>query len=81
MKPTDQTELILTLVLFFVLLALAVFCGIRVNRPANPLKPRMFPYSGAMMLLAVMIVATAAHAFTLYAGVRIAVGGKPVGGQ
>jgi hypothetical protein len=81
MKPIDQTELIFTLVLFFVLLGLAVFCGIRLNQPTNPLKPRMFPYSGAMLLLAVMTVATAAHAFTLYAGVRIAVGGKPVSGQ
>lgn len=79
MNPTDPTELYLTVALFFLLLGLAVFCGIRANQPANPLKPRMFPYGGATMLLAVLIVATAAHAFTLYVGVRIAVGGQPIG--
>jgi hypothetical protein len=77
MKLDNQTELLVTLALFVVELGLLALCFRRLHQPVNPLKPRMLPYSGLTILLVVLVLATAAHAFALYAGVKFAFGGNP----
>lgn len=54
-------------------LEIAIFAGCYVvqKRPADPARPRIAPYNAIMMLLAVMMLATAAHVISLGTGQKV----------
>jgi hypothetical protein len=48
--------------------AVFLLCLYRVRQPIDPLRPRLVPYNIIMILLAVAMMATAAHVISLLSG-------------
>ena len=74
----DQSlDLMLTGIALLAEAILLALCTYRVHQRVDPLRPRLIPYSGLMIALTLLLVATAAHAFALFTGVRFSFGGTP----
>jgi hypothetical protein len=71
MNPDNQLELIITLALLVVEVAIIAYCSYRLRQPVNPAKPRIFPYNGVIMFLALGVILTAAHTYSVYTGHRL----------
>ena len=71
MNPDNQLELIITLALLVVEVAIIAYCSYRLRQPVNPARPRIFPYNGVIMFLALGVILTAAHTYSVYTGHRL----------
>ena len=71
MNPENYPEMIITVIVLLVEVALIVLCMIRLRQPVNLAKPRLFPYTGLMIFLGLAILVTAAHTVSVYTGHRL----------
>jgi hypothetical protein len=71
MNPDNYFEMIITVSVLLIELALVFVCSRRMRQPVNVAKPRIFPYSGVMIILCFAILVTAAHTVSVYTGHRL----------
>jgi hypothetical protein len=71
MNPDNMVEMIVTVTVLVIEVALVLLCVWRMRQPFNPSKPRLFPYNGAMIFLGLAILVTAAHTVSVYTGQRL----------
>ncbi len=65
---TMTSPLAITIGVLILELVLFGLCVLQARKPVDPLRPRLLPYNVIMILLAVAILATAAHIITLWTG-------------
>jgi len=66
-----NVELIITLAILAIEIALFVLCYVKMKQPPNPLKPRLVPYSLIMIFLTLAIFTTLAHTISVTTGHRL----------
>lgn len=71
MNPDNQMEMIITVIILVIEIALVALCVYRLRQPVNLAKPRLFPYNGAMIFLGLAIIVTTAHTYSVYTGQRL----------
>jgi hypothetical protein len=64
-------ELLITLSVLLAEIAIFGVCYVKARQPANPLKPRLFPYALVMIFLGLAIFVTTAHSIGVITGHRI----------
>ncbi len=71
MNPDNMMEMIITVIILLIEIALILFCVRRLRAPVNLAKPRLFPYNGAIAFLGLAILVTTAHTYSVYTGHRL----------
>ena len=66
-----DSELVITLSVLALEIAIFGWCYIKARQPANPLKPRLFPYALVMIFMGLAILVTTAHTIGVMTGHRI----------
>ena len=66
-----SSELVVTLVILVVEIALLVYCFMQSRRPPDPGRIRVFPYNLALIVLTLAILLTLAHVVSLITGVQL----------
>jgi hypothetical protein len=66
-----NTELLITLVVLLVEVAILGLCYVRARKPVNPLRPRLIPYAPVILFLGLAILVTAAHTISVLQGHRL----------
>ena len=64
-------ELLTTLSVLALEIVIFGWCYFKAKQPANPLKPRLFPYALVMIFLGLALFVTTAHAIGVLTGHRI----------
>ena len=64
-------ELLITLSVLAVEIAIFGLCYVKSRQPPNPLKPRLFPYALVMIFMGLAILVTTAHSIGVVTGHRI----------
>ena len=71
MNPDNMVEMIATLVVLAIEIALIFLCTRRMRQPVNPAKPRIFPYNAVVIFLGLAVLVTAAHTVSVYTGHKL----------
>jgi hypothetical protein len=71
MSDAVVIDLIVTVIILLIEIALVIFCYIQSKKPVDPLKPRLLPYALLMVVLVAAILATVAHLVSLLTGQQV----------
>lgn len=68
---TNQIELVITIAFLVIEIGAIALCYYRAKQPPDPFKPRIINYPLVMIFLALMFLATLAHAISLITGTQV----------
>ena len=68
---TNEVELAITIAALVVEIGLFALCYYKAKQPPDPLKPRLVSYPFLMLFMALLFLATLAHAISLVTGSQV----------